>query len=45
MAVLPTLPISHPLAANITFMFRKALNGLGSRALVSLSETIFSLDI
>ncbi len=45
MAALPTLPLSHLVAANILIMFRKALNDLGSRALVSPSATIFSVDM
>ncbi len=45
MAALSTLSLSHPVAAHIPIMFRKALNGLGSRALASQSATIFSVDM
>ncbi len=45
MAALPTLPLSYPVAAHIPIMFQKALNGLGSRAWVSPSTTIFSIDM
>ena len=44
-AALPTLSLSHPVAFHIPIMLRKALNGLMPTAFVSLSATIFSVDM